>query len=40
MWLSDEIAKVLKGTQPKPAYKIYEEIMTKTDEDKKKEPRK
>jgi hypothetical protein len=37
-WVSDGMAKILQTSQPKPAYKIYGEIMKKSAEEKNKKP--
>lgn len=37
-WMSDGVAKILQTSQPKPAYKIYGEIMRKSAEEKNKKP--
>lgn len=37
-WMSNAVAKMMQINQPKPAYKIYEEIMMKSAKENSKQP--
>lgn len=37
-WMSNAVAKIMQPSQPKPAYKIYEEIIMKSVKEKSKQP--
>lgn len=37
-WMSNAVAKIMQTSQPKPAYKIYEEIVMKSSKEKRKQP--